>query len=419
MIKAQSTKLAGLEPDKLSLGIYGDRIDSKKNVEILSNIPLNMQHALTYFDGKIFDYDARPGNKFNDKIMKATELIDVNALFKRNQFMKAGDKKSAENIEFATQLMKDIAAMAEKQEADINSVFQPFSRTLGSAAVGNLISTPYEVVRRINYLTKVTSPAYNMANFNAKNGFNVQGIADLNVKGFYRTALPTGVPEVGDNVTPELASLVYSAFEKSIYADSFRYEFSMREVQDSVFSLQSQIEADIPGVFAKMEDDKCTTLLNALASSGTISPKWDATSGSFFTGDAAKDVETAEVALDIYGSGDTIMLPRDTRRAYQRNINAALNSNSPSSEQKPDSVRTGAMERNANLTFYVNNVITAGSFIVIAKQAYADFYQGPKVNVSYKNTMTAAQVEGRILFSFNGVREKITAAAKRYVSALT
>lgn len=405
-------------PEDVNLKMYGDRINTQKNLEIL-NLPGTLQHALTEFEGKIYDYDARPGNKFNKKIMKQTFLVDCMALAKVNELLAKGDKKGAEEIEWKSQLMDDIAAEAKKQQDKIDSVFQPTYRTLGSAAVGNLITTAYDVTRRINYLTRVTTPMYNMANFNAKNVFNVIGVADLNVKGFIKNALPTGQPEIGDNVTPDVAKLGYAAFEKSIYADSFRYEFSMREVADNVFSLQSQIEADIPGVFAKMEDDKCTTLLNAITSSGTISPKWDAVSGNFYTADAAKDVETAEVALDQYGSGDTIILPRDTLRLYLKNIQSAINTLAPTSLQKPDSVRTGIMPRNPNLTYFVNNSITGASFIVIAKNSYADFYQGAKINVSYKNQMTPGQTEGRILLSFNGTKEKIQAAANRYLAVVT
>jgi len=412
----KSTKI--ISPDDVNLAAFGDRTNTRKNLEILS-LPGTVTHVLTTYDGKIYDYDARPGNKFTSKIMKQTELVDVNAFWKKKDLLAKGDLKGAEEIQPYSQLMSDIAVAAKAQQEKVDAVFQPFTRTLGSAAVGNLITTPYEVVRRINYLTRITSPMYNLANFNAKNAFTVIGVADLNVKGFFKNALPTGIPEIGDNATPELATLAYTAFEKSIFADSFRYEFSMREVNDSVFSLQAQIEADIPGVFAKMEDDKCTTLLNAISSSGTISPKWDAVSGNFYQADAAKDIETAEVALDLYGSGDVVMLPRDTLRLYLKNIQAAINTLAPSSLQKPDSVRTGIMPRNPNITYYVNNTITAGSFIVLARNSYGDFYQGPKINVSYKNQMTPGQTEGRIMLSFNGVREKIQAAAARYLAVAT
>lgn len=408
-----------IEPEKVDIFKYGsDRTNTQKNLEML-NAPGTMQHALTVFEGKIYDFDARPGNELTPKAMKETELIDVNNYWQRKALMKQGKKEEAENIIFSTDYFDELAKAAKKQADKVNSTSQPYYKTLGSAGLGNTINTAYEVVRRVNYLTNVTSPSYNMANFNGKNAFNVISTTDLNLKGFYKNALPTGQPEIGDHVTPDVSKLGYSPFEKSIYADSFRYEFTMREVKDSVFSLESQVQNDIPGIFAKMEDDKCTTLLNAISSSGTISPKWDAVSGNFYTADAAEDVETAEVALDNYGSGDVIMLPRNTLRSYLKNIQSAINTLAPTSLQKPDSVRTGIMPRNPNLTYYVNNSITSASFIVLSKMHYGDFYQGPKVNISYRNQFTPGQIEGRILLSFNGVREKIAAASSRWLNVLT
>lgn len=411
-----------VDPDKIDLSRYSDNINTEKNLKILE-MPGTAIHVLSILkdeDGhdKIYDLDMRPGAEFSKKQIEESFLVDINNFYERKALLAKGDKKSAEEVIFSSEYFDQIAQEAAIQKKKVDSTSQPFHRTLGSAGLGNTINTAYEVVRRVNYLTVVTSPMYNMANFNAKNVTNVIGVTNLNLKGFYKNALPTGIPEIGDNVTPDLAKLAYTPFEKSIYADSFRYEFSMREVSDSVFSLEAQVQADLPGVFAKMEDDKITTLINAISSSGTISPKWNATSGNFYSADAAGDVETGEVALDIYGSGDCIILPRDTMRFYLRNIQAAIDTKAPPSLQKPDSVRTGTMPRNPNLTYFVNNTITSKSFIVVAKYAYADFYQGPKVNVSYKNQMTPGQVEGRILLSFNGVREKIQAAAARYVAVV-
>ena len=410
--------MSKLNPEDVNLGLYGDRIDTNRNNEIL-NLPGTQQHALTVFDGKIYDWDARPGNPFNAKIMKRTFLLDVNKFFLKKKLLAQGEKEKADNIVVGSSLMQDLTKEFKKQKRIVEAGYEPIHRTLGSAAVGNTINTAYEVVRRINYLTNVTSPEYNMANFNAKNAFEVVAVTNLNAKGFTKDALPTGEPEIGDHVTPDVAKLTYSPFEKSIFADSFRYEFTQREVSDSVFSLEAQIQKDIPGVFAKMEDDKCTTLLNAVTSAGAVSPKWDAVSGNFYTGDAAKDLEDAEVALDNYGSGNIAMMPRDTLRAYLKNIQSAINTLAPTSLQKPDAVRTGILPRNPNLTYFVNNSITSKTYVVVSNPSWGMFMQGPKVNVSYKNQMTPGQIEGRILFSFNGVKVKLAAASTKKTAVIS
>lgn len=410
-----------IEIESLDMGQYADNVDMGKSMEIL-NTPGTAIHVLSVIPninkgglgGKIYDADLRPGFFGSKREIEQSFLLDIDKYTEARMLRNQGKEEEAlailQNKEFVSPYYKDIYSEYKKQKAKVDSVAQPVHRTLGSVGLGNIINTAYEVVRRINYLTTVTSPYYNMANFNAKNVTNVQGITNLNVKGFYKQALPEGIPEIGDNVTPDITKLKYTAFTKSIFADAFRYEFTQREVSDSVFSLESQVQADIPGVFAKLETLKITNLINALSPDKNISTKWNAISGNFYSADAASDVEDGEVALDNYGSGDSVILPRDTFRLYLKNIQSAINTLAPPSLQKPDSVRTGLMPRNSNLTYFVNNFITSKAFFVVSKFHFADFYQGPKVNVTYKNQFTPGQIEGRIMFSFNGIQQKIRAS---------
>lgn len=422
---------APIEIEKLNLEQYADNINTGKNLEkiasagssvhVLSIIPeVITEGTKQYIINKLYEADVRPGFEPTKKQLEQSFLMDINKYWEARTLKNEGKLEEAAKIEgnkkYISPYMKDIASEYAKQKELVERTSQPYYKTLGSAGLGNTINTAYEVVRRINYLTVVTSPYYNMANFNAKNVVNVMGVTNLNLKGFYKNALPEGVPEISDNATPDIVRLQYTAFEKSIYADSFRYEFSMREVSDSVFSLEAQVQADIPGVFAKMETQKIANLINALSADKTISPKWNAISGNFYTADAAEDVEDGEVSLDNYGSGDSIIMPRDTMRLYLKNIQSAINTLAPPSLQKPDSVRTGIMPRNSNLTYFVNNFITSKTGFVVSKFHFADFYQGPKVNVSYKNQFTPGQVEGRIMFSFNGIRQKIRAAGYLFQS---
>lgn len=421
-IDALAAKPAEIE--KIDMAKYGDRVDTSKNLEMLQKAGTNV-HVLSILPnveqdefgvgvfkpgGRIYEIDMRPGVDPTRSEIEQSFLIDIDKFWEAKKLAKMGKKEESEKIVFASQYFQDLLKEAGKQKAKVDSTFQPYSRTLGSASLGNIINTAYEVVRRINYLTVVTSPYYNMANFNAKNVTNVIGVTNLNLKGFYKNALPQGIPEIGDNVTPDITTLQYTAFTKSIFADSFRYEFTMRDISDSAFSLEAQVQADIPGVFAKMETQKITNLINALTPDVTISTKWNTISGNFYSADAASDVEAGEVSLDNYGSGDSIILPRDTMRFYLKNIQSAINTLAPPSLQKPDSVRTGIMPRNPNLTYFVNNFLTSKTFFVVSKFHFLDFYQGPKVNVSYKNQFTPGQVEGRIMFSFNGIIQKIRAA---------
>jgi hypothetical protein len=304
--------------------------------------------------------------------------------------------------------MMSIIEEAEKQRQLIenNPGISP-ARLL--AAAGNTIETAYDTIRRINYLTEIVGPQYVLDDYNALEAVNIRTVKDLQFKGFYKSSsLLTGQGRIGDHVTPNVARQAFTAYEVSLLADSFRYEFGMREQKDSVFSLDAEIKKEIPGLMKKLKDDRITTAANA--KSGTdISPDWDATSGNFYSADAPGDIEAIEETLDQYRSELIMLAARDTIRLYNRNIQAPNVADAPKSQILPASGRSGTLKMNAAVKYYINPSITASSLILIAKKAWMDWFQGPVINVSYKNQMTPSQTEGRIVFDYNGDVEKIAA----------
>jgi len=382
---------------------------------------IHTTHILTYdpTSGWIHDgsMDAQ-GYVDND-----SKLLNADQYMKHMKMVAAGKDGLKENnvMSQAYQTMVE-EAKAQKDKIDSNPGLNP-ARLIGAAATGsNLIETAYEIVRRVNYLSGIVGKQYNLADYNAVDAFNIRPVNVLNVVGFRKSsALLQGLPEIGDHTTPPPARQTFATYEKSIFADSFRWEFGMRELKDSVFNLKGELTKEIPGVFARMKDDKAVVILNAAADDGAIAPNWDLiTAGNFvYDTDAISDVEADEAALDQFDGSRAMVTPRAVIRAYERNIHqVGIGGSENVGSLNPTGPRKGTLAGNREVGYSINQGLTAATYIITAKQSYADLLKGAVVNVSYKNQMSPAQTEGRLTFDFNGLIVKDIAAIRRHTSVI-
>ena len=348
-------------------------------------------------------------------IDQASRLVNVAKLAEHKSLVGAGSKGKSAN-DFLSQSYQTILTEAEKQMNLVaNNPGVSVPSLLGAAATGsNTIETAYENVRRVNYLTEVVGKQYNLNDYNANKIVNVRNVNTLNVVGFTKSsALLQGIPEIGDHATPPPNRQTFGTYEKSLYADTFRFEFGMREVKDSVLNLKGELTKEIPGIMARMKDTKITDAVNALTQVA-LATDWDAiTAGNFvYDDDAAADIETIEATLDQYGGEKVLIAPRAVLRAYHRNVHqVGIGGSENSTSLNDNGSRTGRLALNPSVSFVINNSITADELCVVAKNSWADLLQGAVSSVSYKNQMSPAQTEGRIIFDFNGFVEKQTAAA--------
>ena len=358
----------------------------------------------------------------------ASKLVNIDKLMQHKQLVGAGKEGLGEN-QFLTQSYQTIVeeAKAQKAKIDANPHQNPgeILKFVGAAATGaNLVQTAYETVRQVNYLSGVVGQQYQLEDYNAWKAFNERKVSVLNVVGFRKSSsLLQGLPEIGDHTTPPPAQQTFATYNKSLYADTFRYEFGMREKKDSVFDIQGQLTKEIPGLMIRMKDDKAYTILNAATDNGAIAPNWDLiTAGnSVYDTDAVEDVESDESSLNGYGSDTLVMVaPRAVIRAYARNVQevgVASSTFTPSS-MVPAGRRSGTLQGNPAVGYFTNEQMTAGTYVITAKQSYGDFLKGNVVNISYKNQMSPAQTEGRIVFDFNGFVVKDTSAIRRHTSVI-
>lgn len=371
---------------------------------------------LSFFDGKIY-----AGNVLENGPRRQDILVDVDKLNERRALGASGEADRAIRIDPFGETYKQALETWAKVERIHDETGVPVSRIVGAAASGTpKIATEYELVRRVNYLSdEVRGPTYVMETFNAINGVKVVPTVDLNVIGWARTAKLAGQPEIGDEQIPDIVKNSFTSYFKDIYADSIRYELGMREKQQSAISLEEQVTQDIPGAMAKMKDDKIITLMNAVADT-TPTTDWDAVTGEHYTSDAAADIETVDNTLREYGGAYAVFMPRAIARAYRKNVgtNVSQNKDAISTPISMEKNRSFALPMNEHITAYVHDGITAASAVAVSRQ-WAILLQGPTIQVAYKNQFTPAQMEGRIYFDFNGVKEAVSAAAVQIIGLLT
>ena len=383
-------------------------------------------HIMTkYPDGKIYDYDAREGAPSN-RIKRDSWMVDTNLLKQADIAKGNGDlEKYASIMEQArSPLYVELIQEAAKQDKRVERAgYVPPSqvligKTTLAAAGEQILQTAQEIVRQTKYIPKVTGVFYRNEKYQAVNIVNKISTEDLTLKGAIDTQLPVGHPEIGDDQTPEITKGLFSTYEKQIFADSFHYGFGMREKSDSWFNITERMTSKVAGVMLRMKNDKIVNVINGLVGTPETTT-WDSyiSSHDIVAIDAARAIEDNVNAVEDFDGEIVMAAPRHVVRAYQRNVQGRNVTSAPSTQ--PASNRSGTLEFNPEVTYYVENAFDAGTYVLAAKNAYIDHFIGPEIDVAYKDQMKPSNWEGRILFHFNGIQKKIDAAGKKKTGALT
>ena len=389
---------------------YEKFTNATENTKMLG-LPGTKLHALTVYKGKIIDWDLRNG-PITNKVLSKRWLVDIEAKSKARALAAAGNKDGAAAFVESSRssAYKDLLREYTKQKKLVDSTFESPHKVLHSAiaAAGQTLDTAYEIIRRTNWLSMVSGKEYDDPRFQAVNVVNEESRNDLNVKGITHDELLDGQPEIGDNQTPIPIKPTFGVFEKQIFADAFRYEFGMREKSDSQINIEERVTRQIPGLMKKMINDKIVAIINAKSSAGDLGD-WDTYTNGIPDNDAAGHVEDALYNLQDYSGPKVLITTSQGLRLYRRNVQGV----NVETAEGSFSSRTGKLPFNEELTYYIDNALTANTLCVISLKHFIDWYNGPKMSVAYKNDMTPAGMEGRVLFHFNGVKLKLTGSAQK------
>ena len=399
-----------------------DIINTSKNKQVMES-HASQQHVLTKLhDGKIYDFNALdfkegPTNHVKDE----SWLIDTNAEFAAEQFKKVGDmEKYAALMDTArSDLYIDLLKEGVKQTKKLDDVYMSPARVLltkhaEAAGDGQILETAQEIVRQTQYQKKVTGVFYRNEKYQAHNIANQVATEGLTIKGAIDLQLPVGHTEIGDDTTPEYTRPEFSTYEKQIFADSFHYGFGMREKSDAWFNIEQQMTKKVPGLMLKLRNNKVLALAKSTTHT-TANPtamivKWNAYVDAIPTIDASLTIDRMRKLVEDF-EGDTmfLMAPHEVIRAYERNVQGrnvtSVNSKFPTED------RTGKLEFNSGVTYFVENGMDDGTALFGVKEAWTDAYTGPQIDIAYKDDKKPSSWEGRLLFHFNGVQRKIKSAA--------
>ena len=194
----------------------------------------------------------------------------------------------------------------------------------------------------------------------------------------------------------------------------------MREKDDAFFNIEQRMTMKVPGLMLKLRNDKMVNLLNSATHTTPFligSTKWDTYSaGGVVTHDAGGSLDGIRLKIEDF-EGDEMFLaaPYNIIRAYLRNVEGHLVKEIDS--RMPATGRTGSLPYSQGVTYRVENAMTANSAVLGSKVAWADAYTGPQVDIAYKDDKKPSAWEGRLLFHFNGVQRKLSAAAQRFMDA--
>ena len=369
--------------------------------------------AITMFNGKVYDTDGRAWlNDGRVEMPSENFLFDYDAIQRQgNSIVGASGKDQSVKEHLISSRYLQMSETYEKAKPILAESHSSYQRVLGAA--GSV--TAYETVRRAEDLVDVVGQQYTLEDYTAMNVANVRNVSKVRFTRPRKTSsLVTVQREIGDDQEPEPERQVFTEGTVDIFADAVQHVASMRDNVDTTFNITAEFNKEIAGMFAAEKDAKVIEKINAVT--GTNQGDWDAVSGSFYTVNAATQVQVQEDAVKSYGRPLVALFADDAWRGYMDNIRAPLTAEAAGST----SIDLGGIRlpKNPSVTAWVNSDMTAGTYAVIAKPSYIDLFKAMTVQTSFKNVRTPGQADHRFWFDFNGVLENTTSAIGKGTSVL-
>ncbi len=371
---------------------------SQKAQELESKFASNGRYlgATTYEpkDGRIYVGDGR------DHIEPSEWMVDVNKYHKGRILGASGETDKVNSLQIFSENYTAAYEDYMRVKDLLEQTYQPYYRVMGAA--GKEAVTNYENVRRIaDLLDNVSGQMYIMEDFQAMNIAEVINSNAVRFRYITKTSDRLLVqPELSDDAVPEDVRQAYTMGSKDIFADGISFSLSMRD-KDVEFDIVREITKDFPGAFMKAKNDKVLTVINALT--GNNQGDWDAFSGGRFDVQAAEQMQAAEDVCRKYGGPLVAIMNSDTWRLYVNNLGAFEEVRPGNMSTEGQNMKMGHLTGNPMVQYFIDDGLTAKSYVMAAKPSFMKCFQGMMIQTSYTDERTAGQTEKRFLFDYNGI----------------
>ena len=233
--------------------------DTYKNKQIVDNARSNV---LTIYDGKVLNFDGRhidAKKGLTAKTIAEKWLVDLKGEALAYRGLGAAgkiptrDEQLALEEQYQSEQFRGMVAEALSQKKTVDNSFTPAWNALhtkhgglgAAGAADTLFQTAYELVRRINYLRFEARRSYYLPAFQAHNICNTETVSKFNFDGFTQPKLLNGQPHLGDEEKPDVVRPEFETYNVQLFADSFRWETTLREKSDSYMDINESIQRQV------------------------------------------------------------------------------------------------------------------------------------------------------------------------------
>ena len=372
-----------------------------QNLEEKYNLSGRDKHTTTVIDGKIYLGDGRYTSLTSSDLLVDTSSYDAEKL---NEASKMYTDK------FLT--MYDTYEKIHETSEKSGMSPQQIAGAAGPQSVSN-----YDTVRSVAPLIgDVVGQQRILEEYNAV--MIADQVPVSNTRGEYvkkTSSLLTVQKEIGYEQIPDPVRQAFIIGEKEIFADGVSWVSRFND-KDHKLDIAGEFQKELPGMFAQAKEDKVIALVNAIT--GTNQGNWKATSGNFYSVDAAEQIQVAEDAVGGYGGEKAMLINSDAYRGYLNNIGSAFDGKLGNSSLADASQRSGMLMKNPSVKYFINDNLTAGSYVLAKVKNFMKYLQGMTIQSSFKETRTAGASEQKFWFDFNGFEVTEDSAAYRGTTVL-
>lgn len=213
----------------------------------------------------------------------------------------------------------------------------------------------------------------------------------------------------------------YTSGTKDIFAYGMQFISSMRDNIDTKADIVADFIKQVPDAILAAKNEDVLTLLNAIT--GNNQGDWDAFTSGIADVSAAAQIQTAEASAKAYGSPLVAVFDTTAFNGYMKNLQGAYfqgqAQNIANQSRSQASAKSGQLLGNPAVTYYIDDGLTAATYVLAAKSGYMKYFQAMVVQTSFKNVKTPGQAEQRFWYDFAGFEEVNSSAQYKGTSVLS